>query len=162
MIGSVACGVHPYTHVLIRPARPIDFDELYALGKSFPELRTSAQFEFMEPDEFLTAMTTPSGVFLCGEDDGRLVGFVYANTNDIEKRNAENTIACLVYIAVLPEFRRRGLGRDLHAACLARLKELNVKYLYVWANVESPSITAFMQGQGFVPGSTYLWMDREL
>ena len=147
--------------MLIRPARASDFDELYALGKSFPELRTSCQFDFMEPEEFLTAMTTPSGVFLCAEE-GRLIGFVYANTNDIEKRDSENTIACLVYIAVLPEFRRLGVGQALHDECLARLRKRNVKYLYVWANVESPSIRAFMEGQGFVPGGTYLWMDREL
>ncbi len=147
---------------VIRSVRPADFEALYAFAKTIPELRVSASFEFMDPDEFKLAMEASDGVFLCAEADGRPVGFVYANADDPEKRGSEKRWACLVYLAVDLAFRGRGIASTLYARCVEQLRGRGVTHLYGWANVESGSIVEFMKKRGFAAGHRYMWMDKKL
>lgn len=145
----------------IRPASLDDFMELYEIGKSTPELRVSRSEEFMEPKELKWSITNPDGVFLLAEEKQKIVGFVYANTKDIE--TFKHKYACLVYLVVIPKSRRRGLAQRLYQKCEKRLKEKNINYLYGWASLEGDgSILKFMQKQGFTEGHKYIWMDKKI
>ncbi len=146
----------------IRPATKNDFDALYALGKETPELSVGAEGPFMEPDEFLSAIENPRGVFLLAETDDEIAGFVYANTEDIERPTAM-AWACFVYLAVAKNFRRRGIAAALYDACVAELKARGVKNVYGWANIESDgAIVQFLKKRGFAEGHAYRWMDKEI
>jgi hypothetical protein len=96
----------------IRPASIQDFDQLYELGKSAPELKVSASEDFMDPEEFRWSITDPHGVFLIAEEDNRIVGFTYASAEDLA-RPYLHKYACLVYMVVKLEFRRRGIADSI-------------------------------------------------
>lgn len=148
--------------MIIRPATTADFDSLYELGKDTPELQVSATEEFMAPDEFRWALTDPNAVFLVAQEGDGLHGFVYATADDKEKP-LPNKWACLVYLAVAPEFRRRGIATSLYAECVQKLKDMGMTDLYGWAHAQgSGGITQFMQGHGFQEGHLYRWMNKKI
>lgn len=147
---------------IIRRATADDFEALYELGKRTPELSVGADGEFMERDEFLNAIETPVGIFLLAETDGAISGFIYANRKDPD-RPLKSAWACLVYLAVAPEYRRQGVAKQLYDSCLVFLKDAGVNHLYAWANVESDgAIVRFMEREGFAAGHKYMWMDKEI
>lgn len=148
--------------VALRTATASDFATLYALGKATPEFKVGATGEFMESDEFLSAITSPHSVFLLAEADGAIVGFIYVNTQDIE-RGLKTQWACLVYLVVSPMYRKQGVAKQLYDAAVMELKAFGVTALYTWANTESDgSIISFMEKQGFATGHTYRWMDKKI
>lgn len=149
-------------NINIRKATEKDFDVLYVLGKNTPELQTSATEEFMDRDGFLSAINSKENVFLITVADKIPVGFVYATTNDLDKPLRDKW-SCLVYLAVMPEYRRRGIAQKLYEACIKELKIRNINHIYAWANCESDgAIIKFNKKQGFHEGHKYIWMDKEI
>ena len=153
--------------MIIRKAQGVDFFQLYELGKNTPELRVSATEEFMDPDEFVSAMGNRSGVFLLAEEnssgeDSETIGFIYANTLDAE-RTLVKKWACLVYIVVKESHRGKGIAQQLYDACVSELKRFGVTHLYGWARVEgNGAILEFMKIQNFSEGRKYVWMDKKI
>ncbi|MBI2146075.1 GNAT family N-acetyltransferase [Candidatus Woesearchaeota archaeon] len=146
----------------IRPASIEDFEELYSLGKDAPELRVSTVEEFMDTDEFKWSIRNPEGIFLLAEEQGRIVGFIYANAKDAE-RPFKHKYACLVYLIIAPAYRRQGLGQQLYLDCTKRLVQLGITHLYGWANVEGKGeMVSFLKKQGFQEGHQYKWMDKKI
>ncbi len=145
-----------------RRAEVKDFDALYELGCQTPEFKVSSNNEFMEPEEFVAAIENPSGTLLLAEVDGKVVGFIYANRQDLEQAHRA-AWACLVYLAVRPEFRKNGVAQVLYDSCVADLKKHNITNIYAWANSESDgSILKFMEKNGFSEGHKYVWMDKKI
>ena len=148
--------------IKIRPVEDKDFTELYSLAENTPELKVSGTEDFMDKDEFRFSMTDAKSVFLVAEVEGILAGFIYAGTQDAE-RPLPNKWACLVYLAVSPKWRRRGIAGELYTQCLAELKKRGITNLYCWASVESDgAIKQFMKKQGFAEGHQYMWMDKKI
>lgn len=148
--------------VTIRSASIADFEELYAIGKSTPELRVSATEELMDADEFRWSITSRQGVFLVAEEKGKLVGFIYADAKDM-KRPFKHRYACLVYLVVFPESRGQGIASKLYAECEKRLHQLGITNVYSWANAEGDGgIINFLKKNEFAEGHKYLWMDKPI
>lgn len=148
--------------MIIRRSQPTDFESCYALGKATPELRVSATEEFMDPDEFRYALANQYGVFLVAEEDNKILGFIYATTDDKEKPLL-NKWACLVYLAVAQDARRKGVATALYAECIKKLKGLGITNVYGWAHEEGKGgIVDFMKKEGFNEGHLYRWMDKKI
>lgn len=146
----------------IRTATAADFDELYRLGLDTPEIQVSATSVFMEHAEFLSAIESSRTIFLLAEVPEEIVGFIYVNTQDLD-RAPDTKLACLVYLVVRPEYRRQGVAQALYEACVSALKACGHRYLYVWATLGGDQgMIKFMGQNGFQAGHPYLWMDREL
>lgn len=147
----------------IRTADPKkDFEALYALGLATPEFKVGASGEFMDREEFESALKNPNGTFLLAEIDDVVVGFVYANRKDVE-RGPQTKWACLVYIVVDPDYRKQGLAQSLYDHCIQDLKKYGVNRLYAWANSEGDgSIIKLLQKNGLEKGHAYVWMDKEI
>lgn len=146
----------------IRPATPEDFSALYTIGTNTPELQVSATEVFMDDDEFMWSLTNPKGVFLVAEVNNRPIGFIYASATDMERPFAHK-YACLVYLVVIPEYRRKGVAQKLYLACETALQTLGITNIYVWANNESNGeIISFMKKNNFTEGHTYTWMDKKI
>lgn len=71
----------------------------------------------------------------------------------------EETSARIVFLAVLPEYRRRGIG----VACIVNSRSI---FLFLarspsraYALIDGPVIP-FLGKIGYLPGKQYLWMDR--
>ncbi len=161
--------------MLIRPALLDDFLPLYQLGKRTQELQVSATEAFMEEDEFRQALTAEDSIFLVAQEDHgeqkeeqekNIVGFIYANADDKDKP-LRSKYACVVYLVVAPEQRRKGIANLLYRACELRCKELGITHLYAWAHLEregekkSP-IREFLKKQSFNEGHKYVWMDKKI
>ena len=146
----------------IRPATTKDFETLYEIGKNTAEFRVSAREVFMDADEFAFGIEDPHSVFLVAEEDDKIIGFVYASELDHDKPLKKQT-ACLIYMTVLPEYRKQGIAQKLYAECEAILKKRGISGMYGWANTESDgAILQFMEKQGFSIGHKYVWVDKEL
>ena len=116
----------------------------------------------MERDEFLSAIENSDGTFLVAEADEKIVGFMYANRGDVE-RGPQTKWACLVYLVVRPEYRKKGVAQELYDACVKELKNHGITNVYGWASSESDgSIMKFLKKQGFDEGHKYIWMDKEI
>lgn len=137
--------------VNVRRAYRVELDRLFQLALSVPELQASNQRVFMDKGEFnrwlFEVMNT---VTLVAERRGRILGFLYATL--------EETSARIVFLAVLPEYRRRGIGTALHHELKAHIPR-EVAFVGLYALLDSPVIP-FLEKIGYLPGKQYLWMDR--
>lgn len=149
-----------HMNISILTAQPSDLDELYALGNSTPELQTSATSPFMDRDELRASLQYPGSIFLCARVEGKIVGFICANTIDLEHPLAKNW-ACIVYVAVQREYRRHGVMKVLGQACLTALKDKGISNVYAWARADG-EILALLEKYGFTKGHEYVWMDRRI
>ena len=146
--------------LIIRSAQVADQAALYAIGLATKELQVSATDVFMEPAEFLRAITNEQSVFLVAQWQQNLVGFIYATLDD--KEMVVQGYACLVYLAVMPAYRGQGIAQALYQACEQALKARGIHQIYSWANTESNgAIIQFFQKQGFAAGHRYMWMDKK-
>lgn len=146
----------------IRLANLKDFDKLYEIGKNTPEFKVSANKLFMEKDEFKFLIKNPDGLFLVAEKGNQIVGFVCASSDPAEK-SLTTRYANLIYITVLPAFRRQGIAQKLYNECEKRMKKSGFSNMYCWAHAgKNSSIIEFMCKQGFAKGHDYVWMDKSL
>ena len=146
----------------IRKAEKKDFETLYEIGKTTSEFKVSTNEVFMDAGEFAYGIEDSASVFLIAEEDDKIIGFIYASLLDNNKP-IEYQAACLIYLTVLPAYRKHGIAEKLYKECELRLKELGAKGIYGWANIESDgAIVKFMEKQGFAKGHKYVWMDKEL
>ncbi|MBI2583995.1 MAG: GNAT family N-acetyltransferase [Candidatus Aenigmarchaeota archaeon] len=147
--------------IKIRKAVPSDFEELYEIGLKTPELSVSSDEPFMDKDDFRLRIRDRHNVFLLAEDKGKIVGYVLADGNDAD-RPLRHRYACIIYLVVIPSYRKRGIAKKLFDACIARLKTLGITHVYAWANAHSAPIQKFLVNHGFKTGKKYIWMDRKI
>jgi len=88
-------------------------------------------------------------VTLVAERRGRILGFLHATL--------EETSARIVFLAVFPEYRRRGIGTALHHELKAHIPR-EVAFVGVYALLDSPVIPC-LEKIGYLPGWTAM---REL
>lgn len=88
-------------------------------------------------------------VTLVAERRGRILGFLYATLEEASAR--------IVFLAVLPEYRRRGVGTALHQELKAHNPQ-EVAFVGGYALLDSPVIP-FLEKIGYIPGKQYLWFD---
>ena len=82
-------------------------------------------------------------IFLAAEEDGRLVGTVLG-THDGRKGWVNR-------LAVLPSYRRRGIGRALVAELEARLLRAGIEIVTCLIEDWNDGSMAFFEGIGYVP-----------
>jgi ribosomal protein S18 acetylase RimI-like enzyme len=73
-------------------------------------------------------------------------------------RDAGGDFGRIVFLAVPPEYRRRGIGTALHHELKAHIPRA-VALVDAYALLDSPVIP-FLEKIGYLPGKQYLWMDR--
>lgn len=66
-----------------------------------------------------------------------------------------NDVNADLYIAVLPTFRRRGIGSQLFTRLLERASELDAQALRTYVNVRNKEADLFVREHDFEPVSTY-------
>ena len=71
--------------------------------------------------DLIAVLTFPDVIRLKAVEDGRMVGFVAGDPRPSEG------FSWIATIGVAPEFRRRGIGRDLLRACESQLKTPRVR-----------------------------------
>jgi GNAT superfamily N-acetyltransferase len=145
----------------IRKSTPEDFEGIYSLGKATPEINVSNTLPFMGPNEFKKGLAKQEVACFIAEKDKKIIGFIYG---DIEEKDLDGIVwAALMYIAVDPEFRGKGVAQKLYDAFEAEMKKRGATILYSWANAEEGSrVIPFFGKNGLKPGHLYRWMEKEL
>jgi ribosomal protein S18 acetylase RimI-like enzyme len=135
--------------VNVQRAYRVELDRLFQLALSVPELQASNQRVFMDKGEFnLQLFEIMNTVTLVAERRGRILDFLYATL--------EETSARIVFLAVLPEYRR-GIGTALHHELKAHIPR-EVAFVGVYALFDRPVIP-FLEKSAISPASSiYGWI----
>lgn len=139
-------------------ARTHDAQTIHALGCAIPELRVDATGEFMTIGETHAAIEDPSGSFLVAISDGRVVGFGYVRIDDSDGIVGS---ACIVYVAVAQDFRRRGVGALLVRSLASEASLRGAEKIYAWADPGSGVVEMLERGK-FRRGKACVYMSAEV
>ncbi|MGI0141834.1 MAG: GNAT family N-acetyltransferase [Candidatus Micrarchaeales archaeon] len=137
----------------MRKAKPPDFQTLYKIGLSTPELKVSDNEAFMSRPDFKFAITNKNGLFLVAEKNGKIIGFAYCYIEGPE-------YACMVYDVVLPKYRGQGIGKRLIQEKELWLKKKGVKSAYALAT--NQKATSILKHLGYRKGKQLTWMEKKL
>ncbi|MFQ6064904.1 MAG: GNAT family N-acetyltransferase [Candidatus Bathyarchaeia archaeon] len=99
----------------------------------------------------------PTGMFIA-ELDGKPVGAVNAF---VDKRRKEKK-GFLRGLGVVPEFRKRGVGRRLVERAIESLKERGMKSVEGWAREDKTACKSLLEGMGFKLIRVFSTMRRDL
>ncbi len=148
--------------MIIRAATRDDFEELYSLGSAIKEFKVSVDESFMDKDEFLLRITNDEDIFLVADMGRKIVGFALFGLSD-KDRPLKHRYACLVYLVVEVDYRRKGIAGKLYEEGVRLLRERGIGYIYSWANVQSDgSMITFLKKRGYEKGQQYVWMEKKL
>ncbi len=148
--------------MIIRCATIDDFEELYRLGLQTKEFRVSADESFMDKDEFRLRITSGEDIFLVAEMGYTIVGFALFGFHD-KDRLLKNRYACLVYLVVEVDYRRKGIAGKLYEEGILRLKKKKITHVYSWANAQSDNLMInFLKKRKYKLGQQYVWMDKKI
>jgi ribosomal-protein-alanine N-acetyltransferase len=120
----------------IRPARPADCEDLAAIERRCFGDPWSA-FAFDE------IFRSPHGVGLVAERRGEPIGYLVARVAAGEGE--------ILNLAVVPESRRQGLGRDLLEAGIGALKRAGARDIFLEVREHNLAAQRLYQGRGFRP-----------
>lgn len=156
--------------MLIRAATPSDTAALGRLGGLLVRQHHAwdpARFIPAEPETdhwygaFLASqLDRPDVVILVAEQDGRVIGFVYAGLEDTDWMALRGPAGALYDLVVDPDHRRGGVGRTLLDAALAALARLGAPRVVLSTAERNEAAQRLFLGAGFRP--TMREMTREL
>lgn len=133
---------------------------VYEFARTVPELAVSASGEFMTPEEFVTATSAEGSLFYVATINGSFTGFLLASIGDLDT-GGDKKQACIVYVATVNLYRRRGIADNLILQCLSDLKKKGVEYVYTWADKDS-GVMKVLERSRFKTGKACVWMDCHL
>jgi ribosomal protein S18 acetylase RimI-like enzyme len=116
----------------------LDYQSVRALWKTAgPGIQLSSSDE---PDEIRKKLARDPDLFLVAEEDGRVVGTVLGGF--------DGRRGIIYHLAVVPELRRRGLGRALMQAIESRLLAKGCLKYYLLVTRDNPEALAFYEDFG--------------
>jgi ribosomal protein S18 acetylase RimI-like enzyme len=133
-------------------AKTKELEEIYKVGKSISELKVSDEI-FMSKKDLDFCIRNKDGFFLVAKEFGKVIGFSYGVKE-------APTYASMMYTAVIPAYRRRGLGKTLLRKCMKEMKRRGVSSVY--GLVTNNKAVAFLKKLGYKRGKTLIWMSRKL
>ena len=140
-------------NLIIRDAKHSDLDQVYRLGVNVAEFETSRNVVTFWPREILKNLVAKNDVlFKIAEIGGEIVGFMILNLNlSLKKGELENMF-------VEPDFREKGIGKELLREIIAEAKNRGVEFIVGLEN----EATEFLLKNGFAKGKTFTWLDLVL
>lgn len=154
----------------IRLARRADGEALGRLGAML--MRVHYAFDpqrFLEPGEnvesgygaFLGSILDSSdGVVFVAEEDGRLVGYVYAALEPLSWKELRGPAGFIHDLAVEEESQRAGIATSLLDRAFAWLRERGAPRVILWTAAPNEQARSLFRRQGF--RDTMVEMTREL
>jgi len=96
--------------------------------------------------DLIAVLTWPDVVRLKAVENGKMIGFIAADTRQSEQ------LAWIATIGVLPEHQRRGIGRALLHACETRLEMPRIRLCVRASNVGAIEM---YRTEGYIPFDTW-------
>ena len=148
--------------VTIRQMEIDDIGSVYHLGE---KLFTSEEFPILyrtwDPYEVTDYFTSDPDYCLVAEVQGRVAGFVLANT--IEKEGtAWKRYGYVSWIGVEDAFQRNNLGRRLYKKLEERLHDDGVRMVIADTEADNEGAIAFFKMLGFSLRGEHVWLTKTL
>ncbi len=110
------------------------------------------EYSYTHPDDVQAYLSwlfrrDAEGIWLV-EEDGKVVGFVASDGNWFSKREGK-VVGALHELVVLPEYRRRGIGRALVERALEYFKSRGLDMAELWVGDENSYAMSFYKNLGF-------------
>jgi len=145
--------------------RQMEIDDISAVYHLGEQLFTSEEFPILyrtwDAYEVTDYFTSDPGYCLVAEADGKIVGFILANT--IEKEGtAWKKYGYVSWIGVDEEYQRSNLGQRLYRRLEDRFEEDGVRMVIADTDAENSKAIGFFKGLGFSVRADHVWMAKTL
>ena len=97
-------------------------------------------------------LADPEQVVVIAENGNKLIGYAWAHQEEDESVEWD---AELISMHILPEYKRRGIGRRLFAATATQLKEKGCSSIYLWVLEENHPSRKFYEILGGQPAGQH-------
>ena len=145
------------TDVSIRPMRVADFGDVYELGLQCYDV-LDKPYNYWSIREVADHLEGNPGLCFVAEADGRVVGFTLG---DASFEILEDT-GHLEWIAVAPEYRRRGVAARLIDRAVETFRELGKKRVVADIASGNAASRAMAARTGFTEGISVTYWAKEL
>ncbi|TAK75293.1 MAG: GNAT family N-acetyltransferase [Dehalococcoidia bacterium] len=122
--------------ITIRPAESFDHDMVLKIW-------AAADLSQATPDEWDALLRGPTSAILVAEDAGAIVGAVVATYDGWR--------AYIYHLAVSPDRRREGIGKQLIGEAEEYLVEAGARHVHVMVDEEQPDGFALVARMGYLP-----------
>jgi len=142
----------------IRNAEPKDAKQILDLLLRTPELQGSGEMDAVYSKEYVLDCIEDKkmNLVLIAEEDARMVGLLIAETWDKKK------YSFLVNFVVLPDFRSKGIGRELYSNYEERCKKQGLKMIVALVQKTNKRMQEFCQRKGYKKGHEVFFYEKEI
>jgi ribosomal protein S18 acetylase RimI-like enzyme len=145
--------------------RQMEIDDVSAVYHLGEELFTSEDFPILyrtwDAYEVADYFTSDPDYCLVAETNGKIVGFILANT--IEKEGtAWKKYGYVSWIGVDQEYQRSNLGQRLYRRLEDRLEEDGVRMVIADTDADNEKAISFFKALGFSVRADHVWMAKTL
>lgn len=121
-----------------------DYEELMNLYNGFVG---EDRYSKHDNDSFKKVLNSPHNFIFVAEEDGKLAGFVSISTRDVIRY--PKPIAELDELFVAPDYRQKGLGRELMRTVEDKAKEQGCYRLYIESHYDHKAAHKLYESLGF-------------
>ena len=145
--------------------RQMEIDDVSAVYHLGEKLFTSEEFPILyrtwDAYEVADYFTSDPDYCLVAETNGKIVGFILANTIEKE-RTAWKKYGYVSWIGVDEESQRSNLGQRLYRRLEDRLEEDGVRMVIADTDVNNEKAISFFKTLGFSIRADHVWMAKTL
>jgi ribosomal protein S18 acetylase RimI-like enzyme len=143
--------------VTIRPMTAGDFSAVYQLGSRCFD-RMTIPYNYWSIGNVAKHLETSADLCLVAEENGQVVGFLLCD----ETFETDEQTAYLEWLGVDAEHRRKGLGRRLTEAALARAAELGKARVVLEVAAPNTASRALFEELGFEEEVSVTYLAKRL
>ena len=148
--------------VTIRQMEIDDVSDVYHLGeKLFTSEELPILYRTWDPYEVTDYFSSDPDYCLVAEVDGKVVGFILANTFEKEA-TAWKRYGYLSWIGIDEAFQRTGLGLRLYRKLEERFRNEGVRMIIADTETENDEAIAFFKTLGFSLARRHVWLAKTL
>lgn len=141
----------------IRKATLKDVDAIHALGENVEEFDTTEEVVVFWPKHIIkNCIESQTDWLLVAEDEGEIIGFIICNNSPVFKK------AVIENMFVKPEYRNKGIGKQLLATLLPLIKSTGCEYIALYTESDNKQAIEFYTKNGFNRGKDFAWIDLVL
>jgi ribosomal protein S18 acetylase RimI-like enzyme len=139
-----------------------DVSDVYHLGeKLFTSEELPILYRTWDPYEVTDYFSSDPDYCLVAEVDGKVVGFILANTI-VKEATAWKRYGYLSWIGVDGAFQRTGLGLRLYRELEERFRKEGVRMVIADTETENEEAIAFFKESGFSLARRHVWLAKTL
>lgn len=145
--------------------RQMEIDDLSAVYRLGEKLFTSDELPILyrtwDAHEVTEYFTSDSDYCLVAEVEGKMAGFIIANTI-IKEGTAWKRYGYLAWIGVDDSYQRTGLGERLYRRLEEMMREEGVRMIMCDTEASNRGAITFFKSLGFADSAKHIWLAKNL